>query len=330
METKLVRVFFFILSPLALRTQLCSGKFKDDWGRIYSYFDSIVSSLFEKQAGTKRKFAMNFVRENHGALSLFIGQNTLDHLIDCVENCRDPDITMLQNALNGSACARVIFADLARQSDWVVFKTRASEALKNLLDNNFDETEMNSFKQLMNKEAKRLIDNGHERFSVRECEVSFMTATVKRQCRGIRKVYETMLAAQTKMIALNSGQLPMLPWEAALFPVGGIPGIPSTVRVPEHLLKKSRNCRDAALKIVGASSGQLPTLSECKRGVNANIKMLLQYDEEFALEAAVLNQSAEHLFQTKLEAEIMAALPTEKNSKQFQQAPISFTPVSHF
>ena len=109
----------------------------------------------------------------------------------------------------------------------------------------------------------------------------------------MQKVWQSIFTNSAKMIAINTGRVKMFPWEAALYAVGQIPGVSTTITIPDDVLRDCLNCRDAVLKLLGDSS--VITLSECKQVIQSNYMTLLGYDEEFAADFKLLTEHIEEV-----------------------------------
>ncbi len=90
--------------------------------------------------------------------------------------------------------------------------------------------------------------------------VKFLGTTVGCAISNINDMWSWTLEARYKTIAISNLQVPGLPWEALLWGDGPIPGVPTTVTIPEELLYDLKNCREVVIKVLGNSWQSVATM----------------------------------------------------------------------
>ena len=74
--------------------------------------------------------------------------------------------------------------------------------------------------------------------------------------------------AEFRGMAVNVGQLDIMPWEKLVSGGSKVPGLPENMKVPEECLAGARKCRAMALDILGPEADALSLNDMKKRFVN--------------------------------------------------------------
>ena len=135
--------------------------------------------------------------------------------------------------------------------------------------------EVETFKRNAMRDAERLADsNTADAGKKVSSDVRHRTKDVATQMADGNDEWLFRLRPALKTIAVNTGQLEMMPWERLLFKQGQIPGVPQTVKIPEELLTEIRNGRAAAIDVLGPGRRGM-TLSHLGSPVEIAQKTLL-------------------------------------------------------
>jgi len=194
-----------------------------------------------------------------------------------------------------------------------MFRQNIDKRIEALEDVNYADTDYQSYKDLTDADIKVLKAGGYQLDEV--VDFKFLNFTCSRQMNSFYDVRDIALAGRIKSVALNAGDLKLLPFEDALFEVGHIPNYRQTVRVPKGYLKNYANARDAVLKLLPSSA---VTFSEMKKLLRSHLATIKKLDASFVdLEWEVLEEHAETAAINKVEKGVLDALPDEKHGKSF-------------
>lgn len=141
-----------------------------------------------------------------------------------------------------------------------------------------------------------------------QAKIPFLGALVDCNLHTVHDVWQFHLYAKTLELDLNFGATPMLPWEAVLFGVGGIPDVRKTLEVPSDQLLDCRNGRDAISKVVGTNL--VASVAVFKKSLSTHVKNILSLDRFALLQFKYLNDHVLQVGTDKLHAEVLECLPS--------------------
>ena len=188
--------------------------------------------------------------------------------------------------------------------------SRSRKRLDGLEFHDFDLVEVDSFETLTIKDADALESAGLKIYDRKPSIISFLTSEVKNFFHSIKEEAWVRKYSRIKALAINAGLVKLLPWEAPFFErTGAIPGIRTTVKIPDGLLEDIGIVRDAVAEAVQANS--CVTFADMKKVVAAEVKTFDLLEWTFSkLEVQFLNDSAEKIGLKMVRDLILAALPT--------------------
>ena len=292
-------------------------KFPNMWDVMKLSYGNALVTFFESDA-LKKLGLLSFIRGNRPALSLFVDLEHILHIENALKQGTTPITSVLRIVLQGHPGLHVILGSLKVNMTYHLFIETIERCLKDLEFHDFKMESVNDFKMLITQETQRLCESGFERFQKLGANCNFLTQVMDVPAVGGDGVAKFMFEACWKNVAINTGVVPMLPWEAVLFEVGAISGVAQTIALPECLYQEALNARESCLELLGKNFN---TLTVIKKEVNAAAKSILRYDTSFILELTFLNQYAMPLIVSKMQERVINALPTEVIQSKMSKVP---------
>jgi hypothetical protein len=259
-----------------------------------------------------------FARENKQLLGLYMQPDHLDHILTCMdaEPPIDPHPAKLSSCLKSCEIATVLFEGLQKKMHYTLYVAEIEHQLAVLERNDFVADEIASYTTLMQREADSVHGLLFKEFQSKGAGVGYLGVRAKVKMTHAEDEYTFRLAGKARTVAINAGDIKAYPWEAASLPIGSLPDTPKTIRVPEEALSKTRNCRDAFLSMCGST---LLTLTDYKKEYHKNLTSLKALDRFCLLELWWLEHEAEPALKKKIEADVLAALPSFTSKVSFSK-----------
>lgn len=287
------------------------------WSVMRPAFDQGLVETYERDFASGN-WTGNFIKAFRPMLILFMNDGDLEHMEhSVVVNGQDPDPTICRRVLSSSRIGATLFASIGMRLDYLVFQSTLKKRLDDLDFHDFQAPEVASFKQLMQPDIKALHDGGHSSWDKRTGIVDFLGAQMKMPMNSLHDDVDLRFMARLKAVALNTGAVPMLPWEQALWSPGGIPNTRAVCDIPASLLAEVLNVRDAARRLIGPDD---TTFADMRRAVSPYIKTLLALDRSFILEFTFLSDHAAAIASEQTRVATLELLPTESKHSTFGQA----------
>jgi hypothetical protein len=195
----------------------------------------------------------HFLQKHHHMCSIFVtGQpDVFDRVVEAVRSVKDPAPGDLRTVLRSSTCLSVVFAELALNMDFIEYVSRVKKSLDDLEHNSFEMAEVQNLRAIMQSEAEKLVAAGARGFDKKLTKVHMFDGEVQCLVQTPFDEFTFRLHARIVSIAVNTGVLPMLPWECVFFKAGAIDGVSTATRLPPELLEDHQNVRAAVLKACG-------------------------------------------------------------------------------
>ena len=268
-------------------------------------FDNALVETWER-VSTRGVALGNFLTRYFGCLSCWAEPADLTPVMESVKAGTDPDSSRLRKVLNSSNICQTIFHCHALRLDFVSFLELIGKELSDLENLDFAPQDVAVFQKMMTAETANLVKHGMKSYDKKEMTVNMFSENVTIQVEDANDFWQYPFAAKIKSIAVNTSKVPILPWEAAIFP-DGVPGERSTIDLPDALLSDIRNVRDAALNLLGS---QPVTISMALRILMPHKKSLCELERTWELEMAWLSDVAQIICARKVHAAILQTLPT--------------------
>lgn len=278
----------------------------DYWAIMKDQLGLALKHSWEEMAEAGVRPAV-FLRSFHEPLGLYHDTTVLNKIIsagDQVEHVAED----IQTVVGESAVGKSMFTVAWIKASRVFFRREIDKGIRALVDHSFDVQEVKSFKHLMSRQCQLLMDIGHKRFQRIDTDISFLGECIRISAETPEDEHDMRFACAVKGCCINSGQLPMMPWEALLFKVGEVPDTPAFVQMPKVFAEQVSSAREAAVDLLGPDCVQL---SEMIRIMLAKKPLLMKLDRSFQCELAFLETRGEELLRARLNREVLLALPSE-------------------
>ena len=273
------------------------------------YYEKLLSQGVDRE---------NFMTKYRASCALFVPDpGALDRVIESQVKQKDPKVADLQLVLRSSAVLKVVFSELALKMDFLEYIKRARHALRDLEHNNFDMDEYHNLQRIMQSDAEKLVHAGLRSFDKKQTLVPIFDTFVQVMVHTVYDEFTFRLNARIVSIGVNTGVLPLLPWEQLFYKPGHIEGVSTATKLPAELLEEHMNVRQSVLKALG---DRPLTLSQMRREVGWRVKGFLALSRTFSIEWAFLNTFAEMKACDTGRAGILASLPTGSEPLTFKEA----------
>lgn len=278
-------------------------------------FDQCLAEIYERDFASG-KWTGNFIKAFRPMLHLFMWPEDSSHTeATTIQEDNDPGAVVCRRVLSGSKVGGSLFSACGQRLDYLLFQTTLKERLDQLEFLDFKVEDVSQFKALMNTDIRNMTEGGHSSSDKRGCCIDFLTAQMLVQLGSLHNDVDFRYMARLKGIALNTGAVQMLPWEASLWQEAQIPNIRSSCDLPAELLAGMINVRDAARRLISTED---VTFADMKRATSPFIKTLLSLDRTFLLEYTFLCDHASNIAGEQVRASTLDLLPTENRRATFR------------
>jgi hypothetical protein len=278
--------------------------FPDYWEIIRDSFDRLLARVCSKALadGVPR---LNFLRAHRTTLALFIDIEKAQAIDSSVRDMEDP-LPANVTAMLASQVGSELFAPEALKNDYKCFIDDIDKRIYDLEFHDFESDELTSFRRIMMASAEHMDDELVKRIDKKVNKIKFLGSTVAVTISNINDMWAWTLEARYKTIAISNLQVPRLPWETLLWGDGPIPGVPTTVKIPEELLDAIKNSREVALKVLGNSWQSVATMQTT---VAKHGESWMKLDKSFWMEKAFLMECLDVRLAEHMKAELMTLIP---------------------
>jgi hypothetical protein len=142
---------------------------------------------------------------------------------------------------------------------------------------------------------------------------------------GPTDVWKFSFEAAWKSIAINTGKVNLLPWEALFYIPGKITNVAETITLSPELVSSAVNVREAAIQFLG---DQRLTLKEMIKEISANRKELVRLERSFEIEIEFLINVAPNLLIKTVRHQVIEALPKVGSYSKMPTVPNGI--IQHF
>lgn len=286
------------------------------WKVTKDTFDKGLSETYEKEFAAG-KWTGNFIKAFRPMLGIFMAPEDLLHMEkSVVQEGVDPDPRVCRRVLSSSAIGASLFAESGRRLDNLVFQQSLKERLDQLEFLDYQRGEVENFRTMLRNDIQALHDGGHSSWENRSTVVEVLGSQVKMMLNSLHDDVDFHYMARLEGVAINTRQVPMLPWEAALWEPGMVPKARGGLELPEELVSDILNVRDACRKLIGHGD---TTFVDMKKAVSPVIKTLVSLDRTFLLEYTFLCECAAIAATDHVRAKVLDILPGEGRVPKFSQ-----------
>ena len=110
-----------------------------------------------------------------------------------------------------------VFAGQASRMNYLQFIKDVKQLLKDLEFSAYSDLGISNFKNVAASSADNLTERGFDQFEKLTAHVSMLDSELVQEVLGPQEVASMRFEGEVKSIAVNTGVLPPLPWEAARF-----------------------------------------------------------------------------------------------------------------
>ena len=148
--------------------------FPEHWSQMRTCFDRLLLSQWERcQARSMTR--TQFMRAWRAELSLFFDMPKATSVVQASDEKREPDCSVLDELAASSLVGAELFSPEIMLADLLHFKSEIRRLLKGLEDENFDESEMDAYRQICQRHAEHLNEELWERLDCRSQELPYLT-----------------------------------------------------------------------------------------------------------------------------------------------------------
>ena len=249
---------------------------------------------------------------------MLIGKENMDQLTDCLVTGKDANTSVLAEVLKSSAIAKHLFGSMGLRMHYALYLTEINQQLQNLEHLNFDRSESNTFTELMRKEAQKVCPSVFKDYQKNKSTISMLGSNVSPTLTCADDEHVFRLAAKIKTVAVNVGDLAMLPWEEACLVKGEIPGVSQTIHIPADVLATAHNGRDGIMDLFPQ---RLARLSEYTKTFANHMNDLKFLDRTCLLEFEFLVKVAPTAIRNVVHQKVLDAFPTDDAIVESKVAP---------
>ncbi|CAK0839486.1 unnamed protein product [Prorocentrum cordatum] len=288
------------------------SQFQDVWGAIKETMEAIlveaIRDMFAK--GYQRQYVLRAF-DDHARL--FCDEGSMERAEVALEAARAIAREDVQELL-GTKIGIELYRAEAGDMKYDLFTANCESMLDELEHNDYADTELEGFKNLMDAEMRDLAVFGFKTYQKKECNHEFLMERCKVTLASLRDDFWFRLIARVKSIAVNILELPRLPWEEVLWGgEGRIPGVPETVKVPMQVLKKNKNARGALISLMPRSVAL--TFAEMRDSVAKHKAECIRMCPDFVHEVSFAMQHAEAVGERIFSEGALGLMPSEQSPK---------------
>lgn len=285
---------------------------RDYWDVMKDQWAHSVMMLWEELAEGGLRPGL-FLATYSECLSLYHDPADIQKIIDAGDDDDEiekvaPEILKVSNE---SCIGESMFAEAALKARRFMYIKAINTGLRQLLDHSFLESETTAFKRQALATSQELVKCGIAKYEKVSSRMNLHSETCKVQVEDPDDEWEWRELNLAKSMVVNSGQSPMMPWEALLYDVGYSSEFPRYTQIPAKLLAKIKPAREAAVDYLGPGPHTLPQMILSMLGHKKDLKKL---DRSFATDLIFLEKHSERLLKEKLVDMVMTALPSAESA----------------
>ena len=285
------------------------------WNYMKPMFDLTLGTVWEELNATGIK-VRTFMSSHRQLLELFCAGDDLTAVYEAKDNVEQA-AGAVQRIVRSSAVGASMFRHAFLRVSRVLFIEKVQEKLRALEHLDFQIPDVDVFKREMVQEVGQLLDSGHKRFDKWAGKVTYCGQDFNMPMEDPNDEWSYRLDAHLKTTAINSGLMPMLPYEALLFDPGSMLGIRSHAKIPEKLLAKYVDAREATKDLIGDKP---LSMADMIRVVERAGKSLKALDRSFELDLTWLSQFGQSLLARRCHDDALAALPSHDKTVTMMEA----------
>jgi hypothetical protein len=249
-----------------------------------------------------------FLETYSGHLSILTGlPEAVGRIVLAEDHAKNCPVDVRQLCTQSIACEAIFAADILTMS-----KTSFSQTIRarvaDLEHLSYETVAVQAFYTSVNSQAAELAKRGSLSFGQIEFQANFLGKPCGMVVYRPLDEAKYVLYASALSVAINSGKVPMMPWEELCFDVGHAPGVLSVMAAVPPLLTPLLPARKACKDLIG--HGPM-TIKKMVTTVQGKEKTLAQLSPTIAISWTFLYQHAETCILQRLHTQILAELPDE-------------------
>ena len=258
-----------------------------------------------------------WVRANAGALSFFCDEADLAKIISTpVEDSGDVADELHRVVTQSSAC-KSMFKKRYLKALRVFFLRATSESLRKVVDARFSTDLIAEHMGCVRESTRQLIANGVKKFDKVKTKVGFFGKEMKIDVDSPETEADLHWYCLVTTIGVNTGQLPMMPYEACLFTEGCFDNVPRFLQIPDAKLGKIRAVREAAVDYL--TSVEDGTLSSMVSELSKHAKALQKLNKGFKADLQFLVHHAEGMHLQQVQNAVLGCFPSSEHKITFAE-----------
>ena len=278
-------------------------------------FDWALNETWSEMRATGVR-PLTFVQSFQPELGLFMDRADLDTIVQTKEGFEHV-CTNVKRVVESSTIGENLFHFAWLQMSRGLFKAEVMRRLLDLEHEDFEEKALSGFRELMARGFSNLVNAGHSSYKKYKGEIEYLTTNITIEMETCGDEWEMRFHSHVKTLALNSGLLPLLPWESAIFQPGTMRAVRSHSKIPESLLATYKTVRQAVMEILGTGP---PTIGDMQHIMATRGKALKHIDRSFECDLVFLHTKVEELLAGKAQELIMGTLPTAETTMTIHSA----------
>jgi hypothetical protein len=279
-------------------------EYSDIWAVVQNQMDIAVRWEWEELHAKGVDYKM-FSKPRVKLLGMLMAEEDILDILGCDDQF-DKVPLQVKRVIEGSLTGASMFKHAWLQVCRALFKIDCEKKLKDVIHLDFDQDAVEDFKRCMVQTASQVVAVGGKCFERRHMIVEYISQKIDVEVESPNDEWEFSLLAAMKSIAINGGQLPMLPWEALLYSPGDLDAFPAFAKIPDSLLVEVVSAREAALSYLGTNN---LTIRDMIKIMNGRSGALKQLERTFELDMVFLTERVEQLLIDRVHKEVLEALP---------------------
>jgi hypothetical protein len=202
-----------------------------------------------------------------------------------------------------------LFADEAYKLQWIRFLEQCKSQLADIVHLNLDAAAVLDYKALMRRGTNDLCKIGFARFEAKQIDITWCAFSYCTTISNIDDQWALPLGLMITACGINSGHIPLLPWETHLLARHGgkMPSYPETLTPETSHMADSLAVRNVALKLIRAAGDE--TYADMLKTMLKHADALKQLQPLFWFHIDFLQTHLNTLVAKLVEEDLLAILP---------------------
>ena len=194
--------------------------------------------------------------------------------------------------------------DQVARSCW---KDDIIQKISDLEHEDYEHDAMAGFRDCMTLTAKAMMQKGNQKYKKFMVSFDFGGRCLELEVTSPSEQWQLHLSCRMQQVGLQSGRLPLLPWEDLFWSKGSFQGVPEHCRLPDSLLDPIRSAREFILEHVDTSM----TINEMIIAIRSKEKAALKTDAGFKINVHMLRMYVQEWTEQAVTARALEAMPSE-------------------